>query len=885
MSKKLLTLNRRFLLLACTLFCFNQQGYANGETLPEITQSQLNQLANTLIVKYKLISNMPSFCPKDVGDFCYQAELSLTSPIEVPYSNWHIIYGQVYPPFRIESEQFNIEHINGDLNKITPKESFTGFKANQSILIKLWVKSSLINEGELLPNYILSADNLKSVVIASTKTVIDPETQLELKPYAIVSNNKEVMRSHIEDSNELASSTWLYNHYPANTKSVDYSKYAIIPTPKKLVANTLATDLDISAGIRVKLNGFSDKKMSAALEHLSSLGIAQNKKGTLVEVSLVQNENALSGSYSLVVSDKKIAITAGDDAGAFYGLQSLASLISVDAKSVPIVNVEDEPRYEYRGLHIDVARNFRSKSFILRLLAQMSAYKLNKLHLHLADDEAWRIEIPGLEELTSLAANRCIDFEDQHCLQPQLGSAINVDRDGYYSVEDYLEILAEAARHHIEVIPSMDMPGHSRAAVKAMESRYQRLMKADDAMVAKRYMLSDLEDKTQYHSMQHYRDNTLNVCMPSTYDFVEKVVGEVALLHKKAGTPLTTYHIGADETAGAWLESPLCKAFIANKANGIDDVKELTAYFIEKVSTNLANKGITVGGWNDGLSETNNNNMPKSVISYIWTTLPAGAHQVASQHAHRGWEVVLSTPDITYFDFPYEMDPKEGGYKWGSRRTNSQTVFQFMPDNLPAHAEFRTDVIGRKFSSDDRVQKDDKGNIIHRPLPEGYKIKGIQAHLWSEVIRKDHLAEYMLFPRLMALAEKAWHQASWEVPYDYNGKNYDENSGTLTLAKQQAQEEQWQLFTHTIGYKELEKLDRLGVFYRIPTVGTKIINSQMHAHSVFPGLPIEYRRNNGKWQSYITPVDIEPADNIEVRALSRNGKRPGRILKVATDQG
>lgn len=127
---------------------------------------------------------------------------------------------------------------------------------------------------------------------------------------------------------------------------------------------------------------------------------------------------------------------------------------------------------------VDVARNFHSKQAILATLDQMAAYKMNKLHLHLTDDEGWRIEIPGLPELTDIGAQRCFDPSETECVLPQLGSGPNADNfgSGYFTKQDYLEILQYAKARHIEVIPEIDMPAHARAAVVSMEARYQRLM-------------------------------------------------------------------------------------------------------------------------------------------------------------------------------------------------------------------------------------------------------------------------------------------------------------------------------------------------------------------------------------------------------------------------
>jgi hexosaminidase len=293
----------------------------------------------------------------------------------------------------------------------------------------------------------------------------------------------------------------------------------------------------------------------------------------------------------------------------------------------------------------------------------------------------------------------------------------------------------------------------------------------------------------------------------------------------------------------------------------------------------IASKGIAVGGWNDGLGETHVENMPKDVYSYIWNPLPGGAHTNTSEQASRGWNVILSTPDVFYFDFPYDIDPKERGYHWASRKVNSRSIFNFMPDNLPVHAEFRVNTLGQSFSIDDRLQKDEQGNVTHQPLPENYHVSGIQGQLWSETIRSEQQAEYMIYPRLLTLAERAWHKPSWEVPYNSQGAMYDSSTNVFTAAQKADREQAWQKFSNTLGQKELAKLDKAGVFYRVPTVGAKFIDGKLHINSSLLGLPLEYRQTNSDWQSYQQPVAV--ALPVMVRARTLDKKRAGRSLQVS----
>ena len=870
-----------------------------------LSQQQLDKLAQNLQVKYKFLSNIETNCPplkgKDV-EYCYGAEILLSSEsdalLTLAQQSWQLNYSQVYPVYASESNGFSLVHLNGDIHQVTPKPSFKGFKAGKIYRIKLWVKSTLISEKELMPNYWLSALPLKPAVIASTKTVIDEETGLEIQPYVVpFTDTVKQIKSSPKDVNQYASVNWLYDNEPnmvnAGEKATQEKqsklttaqdvKYAIIPTPKTVHVSQPEGELDLSAGLYFSLEGaiqFSD--IAAAISRLNFIGIktSENKQG--VEVSIkINNQKAddwQQGHYQLSITQSRIEIVSQEPTGAFYALQSLSSLLRLEASTVPLMKIEDQPHYQYRGQHVDVARNFHSKAFILSLIKQMAAYKLNKLHLHLAEDEGWRLELPSLPELTQISSSRCMSLDDKHCLQPQLGGAGAKERDGYYSVEDYIEIIKLAKAHHIQVIPSLDMPGHSRAAIKAMEARYHYYMSQENEQEAKRYLLTDFDDKTQYSSIQNYNDNTLNICMESTYAFVDRVLDDLQKIHQSAGQPLEVYHIGADETAGAWLDSPVCQALVANKENNVDDFKHLGAHFIERVSHMVQSRGIAVGGWNDGLKETKVENMPTEVYSYIWDALPWGAHQQVSEQAHRDWNIILSTPDVLYFDFPYQIDPKERGYHWASRRVTTRSLFNFMPDNLPIHAEFRVDTLGQAFSSDDTKQLNEKGQVVHQPLPKNYQVSGIQGQLWSETVRSQQQAEYMVFPRLLALAERAWHKAHWSVPYDYSGKKYDRQSNQFSNDLKQARDKQWLAFSRAIGQKELAKLDKAGVFYRVPTPGAKWQEGKLKTNIALQGLPIEYKDNAGNWHA----IEEKPPRSkpLAVRAKTVDKQRAGRAMTL-----
>ncbi|WP_153914118.1 family 20 glycosylhydrolase [Shewanella sp. TC10] len=845
-------------------------------------QASLNKFAQDLKVTYRMVSNVPeeACAPGQKEERCFIAEIDFMSPVGSNNSNWSIFYSQMRPVQKVLTPEFSINRVQGDLHQITPTEAFKGFSAGEVKTLKFRGELWQLSETDPMPNYYIVVEGLEPVVIASTKVSINSETGMEQRPYVeAFTDPKRQYRRTENDKLVWAKANVLFDENQHVSLSEELAENSIIPTPASISVTSANKPVNLAQGISINYNQVNPKHVAAALARLSRLGVTVSENGVPLNL-ITDKELTTAGSYKLDISDKNITISAANDAGFSYGIASITALLATDDLTVNTLSISDAPRYDFRGMHVDVARNFHSKQMILDLIDQMAAYKLNKLHLHMADDEGWRLEIDGLPELTDIGSKRCHDLTETRCLIPQLGSGPFADTkvNGFYSKADYIEILQYATARQVEVIPSMDMPGHSRAAIKSMDARYRKFIAAGDTAAANEFLLSDAEDKTIYSSVQYYSDNTLNVCMESTFNFVDKVISEIAKLHQQANHPLHRYHIGADETAGAWKQSPQCLSFIENNDKGVSSLDDLGAYFIERLSNSLAAKGIEPAGWSDGMSHTNPSNMPAKSQSNIWDVISHGGYKFAHTQANLGWNAVLSTPEVLYFDFPYEADPKEHGYYWAGRAQNSQKIFNFMPDNLPANAEQWTDIEGNAFTADDTIKLDEAGQVISQPLKKGNGFSGIQGQIWSETIRSDDVAEYMMYPRVLMLAEKAWHKAQWEVPYQYQGAVYNQESGYFTAEMRQHQQQQWNGLANTLGHKELAKLDKANIAYRIPTVGAKIIDGKLHANVAFPGLQIEYRDEASSWTQFTKPIEV--SGKVEVRAIAPDGNRKGRSLSL-----
>ncbi|NKF50164.1 family 20 glycosylhydrolase [Shewanella sp. WXL01] len=865
------------------------------------TQDSLNALASDLKVTYRVVTNVPEEACVKGSDIerCFIAEIDFTASKDITSANWHIYYSQMRPVLEVMSPEFEVKRIKGDLHQIAPTKAFTGFKAGQTKTLTLRGELWQLSETDAMPNYYIVAsddDNLMPAVIESTKLVTDAESKLELRPYVEpFTDAKRQYRRSATDNLVWQTPSTIFESNAATSVDVSATYGSILPTPAAQQIHQ-GERVDLRRGLALTPASFSQSHIAQsdvqpALHRLSQLGIAftdsdqaddTNGSVPLVFKSLSDTQwptEHVAGAYQLDISTEQILITAADPSGFSYALASLQSALDVKRLDIAQMTVSDVPRYGFRGMHVDVSRNFHSKATLKKLMEQMASYKLNKLHLHMGDDEGWRLQIDGLPELTDIGAKRCHDLSESKCLLPQLGSGpfSEASVNGYYSREDYIDILQFAAARHIEVIPSMDMPGHSRAAIKSMQARYNFYMAKGQEALANEYLLYDVNDTTVYSSVQYYDDNTLNVCMPSTYNFVSKVVDEIALMHKQAGVPLKTYHIGADETAGAWVESPICQRLIAN-TESLNSAEQLGPYFIERVAAMLVEKGIQPAGWSDGMGHTNPDNMPKSSQTNIWDVISHGGYKNAHKQANNGWLTILSNPEVLYFDFPYQADPKEHGYYWATRALDSKKLFSYMTGNLPANAEQWRDIENNPFAADDTLMVDESGKVTSKPLAKQAQFGGIQGQIWSETIRSQEQFEYMIFPRLLMLAERGWHKPQWEVPYQYQGAKYDQNTNYFDSTKRAQQAAQWQQIANHVGHKAMAQFDKFAINYRLPIPGANYQGGKLEMNIAFPGLTMQYLDANGDWQTYLEPVNVDKVQ--AVRSVSPDGKRVGRAVEL-----
>lgn len=473
----------------------------------------------------------------------------------------------------------------------------------------------------------------------------------------------------------------------------------IIPQPVKA---ELRTGVFVTAGCRVEWEGFDIRP-----ENLAAL------TGRLVKPchpastwngvnAIVLRRDTAAGipaeGYRIDISARRAQLSAGDDAGLFYGLQTLLQLAD-ERGNLPCVSIEDHPRYRYRGLHLDVCRHFFPVRFIKHYLDWMASCKLNTFHWHLTDDQGWRIEIKRYPRLTEVGAWRSKSQIGSYEEKP---ATFEFGRyGGFYTQDEIREVVAYAAERHITVIPEIEMPGHSLAALTA-------------------YPWLGCVNNPESYEIAGWICGPGNVLCPgkeSTFEFLENVLDEVLALF-----PTKLIHIGGDECQRTrWEACPDCQARIA--AEGLHDETQLQSYLTHRIDSYLASKGRQLIGWDEimegGLS-------PEAVVM-SWRGTQGGI-AAAREHHH----VVMTPGQYLYFD---------------KRGTDSPDEPVSLNLSLPLEKIYGYDPA-------EGLSEEEQQYLL-----------GVQANLWTEFVATEKRVEYQLLPRIYALSEIAWSpvaRKSWE---------------------------------------------------------------------------------------------------------------------------
>ena len=432
---------------------------------------------------------------------------------------------------------------------------------------------------------------------------------------------------------------------------------------------------------------------------------ANNSATISLLINKIANSNIGNEGYQLSVTPGRVSITANQPAGLFYGVQTLLQLLpkEIEGKKIikqpwkiPAVEITDYPKFGWRGLLFDVVRHYFTKQEVKDFIDHMAAYKFNMLHLHLTDDQGWRLEIKSLPKLTQVGAFRAERVSWGQTSKPSPDEPKTYG--GFYTHEDMKEIIEYAKDRFITILPEIDVPGHSLAMIAA----YPEL-----SCTPGTYQVNAGERMSGRDSTgKPYRtDNTLCPANEKVYEVLDKVFTEVAQLF-----PFEYIHMGGDEAyKGFWEKSDAVQQ-LAKKEN-LKDMNEVQSYFVKRVEKIIESKGKKMMGWDEILE----GGLAPNAAVMSWRGDKGGIEAAKMNHT-----VVMSPNSFAYVDL-YQGDPIAEPPTYGMLRLSQSYKFN--------------------------------------PIPTGVDPKyilGGQANLWSERLNTVRHAEYMLWPRTFAIAESVW---------------------------------------------------------------------------------------------------------------------------------
>ena len=601
--------------------------------------------------------------------------------------------------------------------------------------------------------------------------------------------------------------------FTANAQNI-----SIIPEPYQMTTKPGTYTLPKSIAINApsSANAISDI-MAGKLRTTTGRVVYFTKNKPSIDLQIINDANLGSEGYTLDINEKGIQLKANANAGLFFGWQTVMQLLPAAVYSntlqantnwtVPYVSIIDKPRFGWRGMMLDVSRHFFSKEDVKTFIDDMARYKYNRFHWHLTDDQGWRIEIKSLPKLTSVGAWRA---ERKGKWMNITTPAIDEPKTygGFYTQEDIKEVVAYAKARFIEVIPEVDVPGHSMAINTAYPflsttPNYPFQVNAGDEFMD--------WDGVNGHVAAKI-DNSLDPSNETVYEYLDKIFGEMAPLF-----PFDYIHMGADENPkNNWEKSPNVQALM--KKEGLKDQNEVQSYFVRRVQKIINSKGKKMMGWDEILE----GGLSGDAAVMSWRGVKGGI-----EAAKQGHKVVMSPNDYNYIDF-YQGEPTAEGKVYRGLRMKKTYSFE--------------------------------------PVPEGIDpnlILGNQANQWSEQIFDMRYAQYMTWPRGMAVAETGWSPK---------------------------EKKNWNSFSKKVE-QQFEKLDAAGVRYA-KSIYDPIVTTELNSkweligmmEAEVEGLDMYYTINDQMpdnfSQKYTGPFLI-PEDVLSLRVISyREGKPIGKYLNI-----
>ena len=443
------------------------------------------------------------------------------------------------------------------------------------------------------------------------------------------------------------------------------------------------------------------------LQEATGIKVSSTQKEAKARIILDLNPQLPAEAYKLNVSKKQVRIEASRPAGFYYALQTLKQLMPRNVMagvatsdhsqwSLPSVEIEDAPRFEWRGFMLDEGRHFFGKDEIKRVIDMMAIYKMNRFHWHLTEDQGWRIEIKKYPKLTETGAWRNSKVLAYGDVKPD-GERYG----GFYTQKDIKEIVAYAKKKFIEIIPEIDIPGHSQAAVAAYPE----------------FLACDPENKHEVWLQQGISTDVINVANPKAMQFAKQVIDELTELF-----PFNYIHLGGDECpTNKWQKNDECKKLLSEI--GSSNFRDLQIYFYKQlkdyIATKPADQQRQLIFWNEVL-HGNTSILGNDITIMAWI----GANAAAKQAAKQGMNTILS-PQIPYYINRKQSKLPTEPMSQGHGTETVEAVYNYQP------------------------LKD-----VDAALQPYYK--GVQANFWTEWVTEPSVLEYLMLPRLAAVAEAGW---------------------------------------------------------------------------------------------------------------------------------
>lgn len=603
------------------------------------------------------------------------------------------------------------------------------------------------------------------------------------------------------------------------------SSIALIPEPVSKIRAKDYSEFTLTASTRIlysvkgEIAGLADQLLSRLNTPTGFSIKAQSASAPAagaIFLGLKNDPSIKDEGYRLTVTKSGIELYARKEAGIFYGIQTLLQLLPSGIESteeaaptrwnIPCVTIEDYPRFAWRGLMLDVSRHFFTVNEVKSYIDQMAKYKFNLLHMHLTDDQGWRIEIKSLPKLTEVGAWR-VERTGSFGTFPKPEPGEKATYGGYYTHEDIKELVKYASDRFINILPEIDVPGHSLAAITA----YPEL-----SCTPGNYYVSPGDRFMVWPGGgQHFYgllDNTICPALEKNFEFLDKVFTEVAELF-----PFGYIHMGGDETArNFWEKSEQIKALMQEK--GLKNLDEVQSYFVKRVEKIINSKGKKMIGWDEILD----GGLAPNAAVMSWRGMKGGI-----EAAKMGHEVVMSPTDYAYIDY-MQGDASMEPPVYASLRLKK--VYQFEP--VP-------DAVDPKL------------------------IKGGQGNLWTEQVYNIRQAQYMTWPRGMALAEVLWSPKETKNWEGFVSK-VESHFGRLNAANVK--------YAPAI-YDPIVEASRKDSNTVLVKLSTEIDGLSIH-YSFDNSVPDQY------YPAYSAPITV-PREAAQLRLITyRDGKPVGRLLSI-----